>query len=65
MGLGKRAQVLLLLLAGVLTAGTPAGAQLVGEEAPQFQAADLEGKSIDLGAVLGKQPVLLAFWASW
>jgi peroxiredoxin len=49
----------------VLTVGAPADAQLVGEEAPPFQAADLEGKSINLGAVLGKQPVLLVFWASW
>jgi peroxiredoxin len=57
--------VLFFLLACVLTVRAPADAQLVGEEAPPFQAADLEGKSINLGAVLGKQPVLLVFWASW
>lgn len=58
-------RVCFMALVTFLAWQTPAGAQLVGEEAPPFQAADLEGKSINLGAVLGKQPVLLVFWASW
>jgi hypothetical protein len=44
---------------------TLAAAQLVGEEAPRFQGTDLEGRPFDAATVIGKQPVLLVFWASW
>ena len=37
----------------------------VGSEAPAVVVRDLEGVPRDLGAVIGRQPVLLEFWATW
>lgn len=37
----------------------------VGAKAPAVTMNDLEGKPVDLGAVLGKKPVLIEFWATW
>src|SRR2546430_1418150 len=33
--------------------------------APAVTVVDLDGKSVDLGQYVGKQPVLLEFWATW
>jgi len=37
----------------------------IGTRAPAVVVADLDGKSVDLGSYVGKQPVLLEFWATW
>lgn len=37
----------------------------VGTRAPIVTIADLDGKPVDLGVVIGKKPVLLEFWATW
>ena len=37
----------------------------VGAQAPAVKVNDLDGKPVDLGRYLGKQPVLLEFWATW
>jgi len=39
-----------------ITPGTPAPAVVVK---------DLDGRSVDLGAVIGSRPVLIEFWATW
>src|ERR1043166_6831299 len=36
-----------------------------GSPAPAVTIDDLDGKPVDLGAVFGKKPVLLEFWATW
>jgi peroxiredoxin len=57
------AAVVLACLAG------PAGAQerrlSVGDRAPAVVVHDLDRKPVDLGAYIGKRPVLLEFWATW
>src|SRR5207249_9004917 len=45
-------------------AGQDVGLPL-GTKAPVVAVEDLDGKSVDLGQYLGKQPVLLEFWATW
>jgi thiol-disulfide isomerase/thioredoxin len=60
-------------LAGAVAAGVaaaPARAQLeagipVGSRAPVITVPDLEGRPVDLGRYIGRQPVLIEFWASW
>src|SRR3954464_1740684 len=37
----------------------------VGSPAPAVVVHDLDGKSVDLSQYIGKQPVLLEFWATW
>ena len=37
----------------------------VGTQAPAVTVQDLDGKTVDLGRYVGKQPVLLEFWATW
>jgi thiol-disulfide isomerase/thioredoxin len=37
----------------------------VGSRAPAVVVKDLEGTPVDLGKYLGRQPVLLEFWATW
>jgi thiol-disulfide isomerase/thioredoxin len=65
-GAGLWATILLLGL-GV---AQPVSAQFdlgipVGTKAPVVIINDLDGKPVDLGAVLGKKPVLIEFWATW
>jgi len=48
----------------------PAAAQgesgiAVGSAAPVVTVHDLDGKSVDLGSYIGKQPVVLEWWATW
>ena len=45
-------------------AGQDVGLPL-GTRAPAATVVDLDGKSVDLGQYVGKQPVLLEFWATW
>lgn len=63
----------ILLAAGLglsaLAAG-PAAAQVesgiaVGARAPIVTVNDLAGKPVDLGRYVGKQPVVLEWWATW
>jgi thiol-disulfide isomerase/thioredoxin len=37
----------------------------VGSKAPAVTVHDLDGKPVDLGKYIGKQPVFLEFWATW
>jgi thiol-disulfide isomerase/thioredoxin len=56
--------VALLLLGGGRLAAQESGIS-VGSKAPAVTVNDLEGKPVDLGQYIGKQPVLLEFWATW
>src|ERR1051325_2775662 len=60
----------LWLVGTVLAAAVaPLGAQdvglAVGTKAPVVAVEDLDGKSVDLGQYIGRQPVVLEFWATW
>jgi thiol-disulfide isomerase/thioredoxin len=52
-----------------MAAALPASAQEegieIGTQAPAVVVPDLDGDPRDLGAVLGRKPVLLEFWATW
>ena len=37
----------------------------IGTRAPAVTLEDLDGKPVELGRYVGKQPVLLEFWATW
>jgi thiol-disulfide isomerase/thioredoxin len=57
---------ILLLLAGVVG---PAHAQdegiALGTKAPAVVVNDIDGKPVNLADYIGRQPVLLEFWATW
>ena len=61
----------LLALAAVWTLAIPVGLAgqdvglPLGTKAPAATVVDLDGKSVDLAQYVGKQPVLLEFWATW
>jgi peroxiredoxin len=61
--------VRLRLALGLLCLGAvPAAAQeglKVGDRAPAVVVHDLDGRSVDLGEMLGRRPILLEFWATW
>lgn len=42
-----------------------AGRELIGKPAPRLVLQTIDGQSIDLGALYGKQAVYLKFWATW
>lgn len=56
-------------LATMAAAALPAAAQEegieIGAQAPAVVVMDLDGEPRDLGAILGRKPVLLEFWATW
>jgi thiol-disulfide isomerase/thioredoxin len=58
-----------LAIAALGAGAAPAAAQEEGIEtgvqAPPVVVLDLDGVPRDLGAVLGRKPVLLEFWATW
>ena len=58
-----------LALAAVMALPTALAAQdiglAVGATAPAVTVQDLDGKAVDLGRYIGKQPVMLEFWATW
>ncbi len=67
--LGTRRSALVGLV-GVLVGAGAVAAQFdagipVGTKAPVIAINGLDGKPVDLGAYLGKKPVLLEFWATW
>jgi thiol-disulfide isomerase/thioredoxin len=57
--------VVLCLAAARLAAQQFDSGIAVGSPAPAVTIDDLDGKPVDLGAVFGKKPVLLEFWATW
>lgn len=58
-----------LALAALLLAAPGAGAQTlgipVGSKAPGAAVESLDGRPVDLGQYVGKQPVVMQFWATW
>jgi len=57
------------ILVLLLTLAAPAGAQdegiAVGAKAPVVIVNDIDGKPVNLADYIGRQPVLLEFWATW
>ncbi len=59
---------LLIAVAALAFAGPVAAQDLgieVGKRAPSAVVRTLDGKAVDLGAYVGKTPMLLEFWATW
>lgn len=50
---------------GVAPLAAQEAAPGVGAKAPVVTVNDLEGEPVDLGAFIGRKPVLIEFWASW
>jgi thiol-disulfide isomerase/thioredoxin len=59
------ALVALLTAAGVQQLHAQESGIAVGTRAPAVKVNDLDGKPVDLGRYIGKQPVFLEFWATW
>jgi thiol-disulfide isomerase/thioredoxin len=59
--------IVLILVLGAGPAGLSAQESgiPVGTKAPAVKVNDLDGKPVDLGQYIGRQPVLLEFWATW
>jgi peroxiredoxin len=57
--------VAILLGAGATDLRAQDAAVSVGARAPVVQVHDLDGRPVDLGRFLGKQPVFLEWWATW
>jgi len=65
-GLAKGGLALFVALALIVRPGVAQNAGLpVGTKAPIVSVHDLDGKSVNLGQWVGKQPVFLEFWATW
>lgn len=56
--------IALLQLGGTRLAAQESGIP-VGSKAPAVKVNDLDGKPVDLAQYIGKQPLLLEFWATW
>ena len=56
--------VVAALVAPVMLRAQDIGLPL-GTKAPAVTVQDLDGNAVDLGRYIGKQPVLLEFWATW
>ena len=59
------AGVMALLLLGVGRLAAQESGIPVGSKAPAVKVNDLDGKPVELAQYIGKQPVLLEFWATW
>ncbi len=55
----------MLLALPLHVAATQETGLAVGARAPAVTVHDLEGKPVDLGQYLGKQPLFLEWWATW
>jgi peroxiredoxin len=55
----------LLLCAGASPLAAQESGIPIGAAAPAVKVNNLEGKPVDLARYIGKQPVLLEFWATW
>jgi len=53
------------LAAGVRSLGAQDVGLAVGTKAPVVAVEDLDGKPVDLGQYVGRQPTVLEFWATW
>jgi len=53
------------LIAGVASLRAQDVGLAVGTRAPVVAVEDLDGKPVDLGQYIGRQPVVLEFWATW
>ena len=63
-----RGTALVLGLIGLLGVSEARGQETglpVGTRAPAVAVPDLDGKPVDLGQYLGKQPLFLEWWATW
>jgi peroxiredoxin len=63
-----RGTALVLGLIGLLGVSEAEGQETglpVGTRAPAVAVHDLDGKPVDLGQYLGKQPLFLEWWATW
>ena len=73
-----RAVLMILAFGGIAWVGTEtkaatsgqqlaesAGRSLIGKPAPRFVVTTIDGETIDLGRLYGKQAVYLKFWATW
>ncbi len=57
-----------LLIGGISVSSTSVFCQTVdldSTSAPHFELRDLQGKVVNSQDFIGKQPVLLIFWATW
>ncbi|MDH3198317.1 MAG: TlpA family protein disulfide reductase [Candidatus Krumholzibacteria bacterium] len=57
-----------LMLAGLAGANRAAAQEIglpIGAVVPPVTVEDLDGAPVDLGQWIGKQPVLIEFWATW
>jgi peroxiredoxin len=62
----KRGAVALWLLGAAAPVASAQDVGLaVGSRAPAVSVNDLDGKPVDLGQYLGKQPLFLEWWATW
>lgn len=52
-----------LVLSAIIVAC--AAVMVTAAEAPKFSLKSLNGKAVDVGALIGKKIVVLNFWASW
>ncbi len=57
--------VVVLLAIGARRSGAQDAGIPVGARAPVVVVNDLDGIPVDLGRYIGRQPVLLEFWATW
>ena len=63
-----KTRTLVLALAALALAGTARAQDLgikVGDKAPTGILETLDGQKVDIGSYIGKQPVLIQFWATW
>jgi peroxiredoxin len=66
MRLGRTIGVILALAgAGAMPLLTQDVGLGVGTKAPAVTVQDLDGKPVDLGRSLGREPLVLEFWATW
>lgn len=59
----KKIAVAAALLGVILSAGNRAFT--AGEAAPKFSLPDIDGKTVNVGGLIGKKTVVLNFWAAW
>ena len=64
-GIGRRVVLSFALVLAPLAARAQDSGIPVGSAAPSAAVETLDGKAADLSQYIGKQPVLLQFWATW
>jgi thiol-disulfide isomerase/thioredoxin len=60
-----RLGIALLLLAAPATGAAQEVGLAVGTRAPAVTVKDLDGRPVDLGDYIGRQPLFLEWWATW